>query len=30
VVSEAEQVALGRRVALKVLAGRVVGDRKAL
>ena len=30
VVYEAEQEALGRRVALKVLPGHVVGDRKAL
>ena len=30
VVYEAEQVSLGRRVALKVLPGHVVGDRKAL
>jgi len=29
-VYEAEQVSLGRRVALKVLPGHVVGDRKAL
>src|SRR5579864_4579403 len=30
VVYEAEQISLGRRVALKVLPGHVVGDRKAL
>ena len=30
VVYEAEQVSLGRRVALKVLPGHVAGDRKAL
>jgi eukaryotic-like serine/threonine-protein kinase len=30
VVYEAEQVSLGRRVALKVLPGHVVGERKAL
>jgi WD40 repeat protein/serine/threonine protein kinase len=30
VVYEAEQVSLGRRVALKVLPGHVVGDRRAL
>jgi eukaryotic-like serine/threonine-protein kinase len=30
VVYEAEQVSLGRRVALKVLPGHVVGDRKSL
>jgi eukaryotic-like serine/threonine-protein kinase len=30
VVYEAEQVSLGRRVALKVLPGHVVGDPKAL
>ena len=30
VVYEAEQVSLGRRVALKVLPGQVAGDRKAL
>ena len=30
VVYEAEQVSLGRRVALKVLPGRVASDRKAL
>ena len=30
VVYEAEQVSLGRRVALKVLAGHVAGDRVAL
>jgi hypothetical protein len=30
VVSEADQVSLGRRVALKVLPGHVTGDRKAL
>jgi len=30
VVYEAEQVSLGRRVALKVLPGHAVGDRKAL
>ena len=30
VVYEAEQVSLGRRVALKVLPGRVAGDRRAL
>jgi serine/threonine protein kinase/WD40 repeat protein/tetratricopeptide (TPR) repeat protein len=29
VVYEAEQISLGRRVALKVLPGHVVGDRKA-
>src|SRR5262245_281017 len=28
VVYEAEQISLGRRVALKLLAGHVVGDRK--
>jgi WD40 repeat protein/serine/threonine protein kinase len=30
VVCEAEQISLGRRVALKVLPGHAVGDRKAL
>jgi serine/threonine protein kinase len=30
VVYEAEQISLGRRVALKVLPGHVVGDRKSL
>ena len=30
VVYEAEQISLGRRVALKVLPGHVAGDRKAL
>ncbi len=30
VVYEAEQISLGRRVALKVLPGHAVGDRKAL
>ena len=30
VVYEAEQVSLGRRVALKVLPGHVAGDRRAL
>jgi eukaryotic-like serine/threonine-protein kinase len=30
VVYEAEQISLGRRVALKVLPGHVTGDRKAL
>src|SRR5205823_757166 len=30
VVYEAEQVSLGRRVALKVLPGHAVGDRQAL
>src|SRR5262245_56089058 len=30
VVYEADQVSLGRRVALKVLPGHMVGDRKAL
>src|SRR5262245_34056320 len=30
VVYEADQVSLGRRVALKVLSGHMVGDRKAL
>ncbi len=30
VVYEADQISLGRRVALKVLPGHVVGDRKAL
>ena len=30
VVYEAEQVSLGRRVALKVLPGQVAGDRMAL
>jgi eukaryotic-like serine/threonine-protein kinase len=30
VVYEAEQISLGRRVALKILPGRVAGDRKAL
>jgi WD40 repeat protein len=30
VVYEAEQISLGRRVALKVLPGHIVGDRKSL
>src|SRR5262245_8616528 len=30
VVYEAEQISLGRRVALKILPGHVAGDRKAL